>query len=151
MYEIFGEFDSYEEINLCAAGLKSEGDIQNLLVLANENGISEEIAKRYINGDMQELTDPYEAMCAKLELELKESKINVAPAQAIVDYLMIIACEKQSLALGIRKKGKSLEKCCEEIGEEAKKLVKEQKGLQTVNMPDLTVFKMAELYYTRGL
>ena len=39
MFERFGEFDSAEEINLTAEGLKTEGDMESLLVLAEENGI----------------------------------------------------------------------------------------------------------------
>ena len=34
MFERFGEFDSAEEINLTAEGLKTEGDMESLLVLA---------------------------------------------------------------------------------------------------------------------
>ena len=39
MFERFGEFDSAEELNLTAEGLKTEGDMESLLVLAEENGI----------------------------------------------------------------------------------------------------------------
>ncbi|MDD3137565.1 MAG: Cas9 inhibitor AcrIIA9 family protein [Lachnospiraceae bacterium] len=170
MYEIFGEFDSAEELNLCAAGLKAERDKDNLLILAKENGIDESLATMYLEGTTQTFIDIFGAMCGKLEVERKEGKTGIAPAQAIIDYLSITGFEKEELAIAIRRKGKSLEKCCEEITKAAKEIAapeieKEiqkrrqgnQKptnapgsfGQQTVNIPDLTVFKMAETYYLR--
>ena len=41
MFDNFGEFDSWEELNRTAEGLKNEGDLDNLKVLAAENGIDE--------------------------------------------------------------------------------------------------------------
>lgn len=151
MYEIFGEFDSAEELNLCAAGLKAEGDKDNLLVLAKENGIDESLVTMYLEDATQTFIDIFGAMCGKLEVERKEGKTGIAPAQAIIDYLSITGFEKEELAIAIRRKGKSLEKCCEEISKQAMAMVKEKKGEQTVNIPDLTVFKMAEAYYLKGV
>ncbi len=39
MYEIFGNFDSVEELNACAEGLLAAGDAEKLMKLAKENGI----------------------------------------------------------------------------------------------------------------
>lgn len=39
MFDKFGEFDSFEEINKAAAGQKEEGDEAALKDLAKENGI----------------------------------------------------------------------------------------------------------------
>ena len=61
MYEIFGNFDSYEEINACAKGLKAEGDIENLKKLAKENGILEDFVELYMDGMVEELTEAVKA------------------------------------------------------------------------------------------
>lgn len=41
MFEIFGEFDTFLELNQAAEGLKEEGDMASLRKLASENGIDE--------------------------------------------------------------------------------------------------------------
>lgn len=151
MYEIFGEFDSAEELNLCAAGLKAEGDKDNLLVLAKENGIEEAMVTMYLEDTTPTLIDIFGAMCGKLAVEQKEGKTGIAPAQAIIDYLSITGFEKEELAIAIRRKGKSLEKCCEEISDAAFEMIKEKHWQVTVNIPDLTVFKIAEAYYLKGV
>ena len=45
MFEKFGEFDSYEEINRAAEAQKAEGDTEAILALAKENGLDEEDAQ----------------------------------------------------------------------------------------------------------
>lgn len=42
MFDKFGEFDSAEELNKAAEGLKEEGDKESLIELAKENGIDPE-------------------------------------------------------------------------------------------------------------
>ena len=39
MFERFGEFDSYKELNEAAEGQFNEGDEESLRILAAENGI----------------------------------------------------------------------------------------------------------------
>ena len=41
MFEKFGEFDSFVEINELAENLFNEGDIKSLKAMARENGIQE--------------------------------------------------------------------------------------------------------------
>ncbi|WP_371298721.1 hypothetical protein [Schaedlerella sp.] len=41
MFDKFGEFDSYEEINELAENLFNEGDMGSLKAMAEENGIQE--------------------------------------------------------------------------------------------------------------
>ena len=45
MFEKFGEFDSYGEINELAENLLNEGDTESLKVMAKENGIQSELAE----------------------------------------------------------------------------------------------------------
>ncbi|MDY2753403.1 MAG: hypothetical protein SOV22_07440, partial [Blautia obeum] len=79
MYEIFGNFDNYEEINACAAGLKAEGDTENLKKLAKENGIQEDFVELYMDGMTEELTDWMNAAMGKLDVEGAEYKNNQIP------------------------------------------------------------------------
>ena len=52
MYEIFGEFNGVDELNESALGLRNEGDLENIKVLAKENGIPECYVEMFIAGDM---------------------------------------------------------------------------------------------------
>lgn len=47
MFDKFGEFDSAEELNKAAEGLKEEGDKESLIELAKENGIDPEDTEDY--------------------------------------------------------------------------------------------------------
>ena len=52
LFERFGEFDSVEELNMTAEGLKAEGDLESLKILAVENGLdaadAEEIGRAHV-------------------------------------------------------------------------------------------------------
>ena len=50
MFEKYGEFDSYEEINRAAAAQLEEGDTEAIYAIAEENGIDREDAEEYIDG-----------------------------------------------------------------------------------------------------
>ena len=45
MFEKFGEFDSWEEINRAAAAQKAEGDYEAIKTLAEENGLDPDDAQ----------------------------------------------------------------------------------------------------------
>ena len=46
MFDRFGPL-TYEELNKTAEGLKMEGDIESLILLAEENGLAKEDAEDY--------------------------------------------------------------------------------------------------------
>lgn len=69
MFEKFGEFDSAEELNKAAAGLKEEGDRENLYVLAEENGIEAEDTEDYIAGYTEELATPLTASLGRIAIQ----------------------------------------------------------------------------------
>ena len=53
MFDIFGEFDTFEELNMAAEGLKNEGDTDSLYKLAEENGIEmQSVTKKGGNSKM---------------------------------------------------------------------------------------------------
>lgn len=73
MFDIFGEFDSVEELNEAAAGLLRENDTKNLMVLARENGIPEDFAALYGAGELPVLADAALAALGKIDTELPEA------------------------------------------------------------------------------
>lgn len=110
MFERFGEFDSAEELNLTAEGLKTEGDMESLLELAEENGIDKEEAKDYWDGYTDTLTTPLAAALGKIDVECKELK----PKQIMIDwadYIESQCMENEEMAVAVRKKGKSIKGC----------------------------------------
>lgn len=69
MFEKFGEFDSYEEINRAAKAQLEEGDLEAIKTIAEENGLDPEDAEDFCTGAIEELTTPSLAAMGKLELE----------------------------------------------------------------------------------
>ena len=114
MFERFGEFDSSAEINMTATGLRKEGDNESIVVLAKENGIDEDIAQAFIEGDLFMLADPMTAALGKIEIEaavLKPKEI----MEDWVEYIKTRCFEDESVAIAVRKKGKSLKGCIAEL------------------------------------
>lgn len=110
MFEKFGEFDSYKEINELAENLFNEGDTESLKVMAKENGIQQEFVEMYLQGDLLTLCDPLTAAMGKIDMEVGELK----PKEIMedwVEYLRGQCMENEELAIQVRKKGKSLKGC----------------------------------------
>lgn len=110
MFERFGEFGSAEEINETAVNLRKEGDMENIKVLAKENGIDEEIAEVFIDGDLLYLCDDMTAAIGKIDVESMELK----PKEIMQDwteYIKARCFEDAGMAAAVRKKGKSLKGC----------------------------------------
>lgn len=114
MFDVFGEFDSAEEINKAAAGQKSQGDNEAIRQLAMENGIDAEDAEDYISGAVEELCNPLMAAFGKIDLEAEELK-----AQEIfedwINYIRTECTQNENMAAAVRKKGKSVKKCIAEL------------------------------------
>ena len=142
MFDVFGNFDSVEELNACAKGLLEEQDLEHLKVLAEENGIPDGIREVYEQHLSEELVDSVNAAIGKLQVELKEETDGM-PAGEIVSYLSMRCFEKEILARAVRRKNRTLKECLQNIRKEAEKRVKERRGAQMVAMPDLEVFAMA--------
>lgn len=117
LFPIFGEFDSWEEINEAAEGLRQEGDQNGLRTLAAENGLEEE-AELYLTGDTTELCGPISAALGKIKRE-KEYEDNYL-ADDVAEYLSA-NCDNINFALSVRKKGKRLAEAAKRVLEEAKK------------------------------
>ena len=117
LFPVFGEFDSWQEINEAAEGLLQEGDQDGLRTLAEENGLEEEI-ESYLAGETPELCDPISAALGKIEKE-KEHEDNYL-ADDVAEYLAA-NCDDINFALSVRKKGKRLTEAAKRVLEEARK------------------------------
>ena len=69
MYEKFGEFDSWEEINKAAQAQLEEGDLDAIKEIAKENGLDPEDVEDFCTGTIEELTTPTLAAIGKLDAE----------------------------------------------------------------------------------
>ncbi|MBR1470670.1 MAG: hypothetical protein IJ600_03395 [Lachnospiraceae bacterium] len=110
MFDKFGEFDSFEELNKAAEGQKEEGDMEALKELAKENGIDEIDALDYIDGVSGELCTSLTAALGKLQIEEEDMK----PSEIVkdwLDYIRSYAMENKHMQRAVRKKGKSMIGC----------------------------------------
>lgn len=114
MFDKFGEFDSWEEINEAAEAQLEEGDHEAIFAIAEENGIDKEDAQDFIDGFMVRLANPIVAANGKLNVEAAELK----PEEIMDDwltYIRIRCLEDEQMALAVRRKGKSLKGCIAEL------------------------------------
>ena len=85
MFDKFGEFDSWEELNKAAEGQKEEGDIEALKELALENGFEVADAEDYMDGVVPEFCTALLAAESKIRLEKKDLKPKVSADKYIDD------------------------------------------------------------------
>lgn len=142
MYEKFGNFNSAEEINACAEGLRAAGKTNAVYELAKENGIPELFVKDYLSGDAEEFVDWTNAAIGKLEVEAEAHEDKYVPAKPVADYLKTLCIERQ-FARRVRCRTKSIDGCMEFIEEKTGLLVK--KGI--MHVPDLTCFRWGRDYF----
>lgn len=147
MFDLYGKMTA-EEINRAAEGLFNEGDLESLREMAQENGLDPEFTELYINGEIPELCDTTTAAIGKLEIERKEKAVKAyrtIPAEPIVEYL-IGQCEKEQMALAIRRPEKALIECLKYIETQARKKVSPSHPW----LSDTAVYQMAKEYYLGG-
>ena len=145
LFNVFGEFDSMEQINSKAQEIKEQPE--QLKELAKENGIEQDLADMYLQGFLPELIpSPDVAAIGKLDVEVAAlSDKNMEVGSGIADYMKQKAAEDEKVARAIRKKGKSLEKICKDIWDEASK---RRKG-NCAYIPPFEVFQLARAYYLK--
>lgn len=115
MFDRFGEFDSWEELNKAAEGQKDERDLEALKELAKENGIDVEDAIDYFNGNLGSLCTPITAALGKLDVE--EVKLDIK--EVMVDWMDYIRnlvnqgydTHDYEMSEAVRKKGKRVAEC----------------------------------------
>ena len=160
MFEAFGEFDSYEELNRAAKAQLKEGDVEALKALAAENGIAGEDAQDYIDGIVPELCSSLMAACGKLDVEAAD----LQPYGIMEDwltYIRIRCSEEEAMAAAVRRKGKSLKGCMSALlawslknARPVDKEIVKQAGISyrvTLGIPDMArAKKIITEYYTGG-
>ena len=114
MFDKFGEFNSFSEINELAENLFNEGDLKSLNEVAEENGIPQEYVTMFCNGDIPYLCDTMTAALGKIEVESKDLKPEEIMADW-VEYVKAQCMEDEIFAGYVRRKGKSLKGCIGEI------------------------------------
>lgn len=107
LFERFGEFDSVEELNMTAEGLKEEGDLESLKVLAVENGLDAADAEDYANGIVTELSSDLMAAAGKIAVESKALGIDGIMSDW-KDTVIEECAEDKAFCAAVRKKGKYL-------------------------------------------
>lgn len=114
MFDKFGEFDSFGEMNELAENLFNEGDIDSIRILAKENGIPEDIVDLYIDGEIPYMCDALTAAVGKIDVEAGELKIK-GLMEDWAEYIKGQCMENQIIAYKVRNKGKSLSGCIAEL------------------------------------
>ena len=114
MFEQFGNFDSAEALNETANGLRREQDYESIRKLAEENGIDEEIADAFIDGDVLYICDVATAAIGKLEVE-KKALDCAEIMEDWVSYIEAECFENENMAEKVRKADKSLSGCIAEL------------------------------------
>lgn len=110
MFEKYGEFDSYKEINQKAKELLDAGDADAVRELAKENGVDPEDAEDYITGDVIELCTDLMAAVGKLNLEEKDLEIG-GILKDWTDCIRDMCVDVDGMAAAVRKKKKKLAEC----------------------------------------
>lgn len=114
MFDTYGEFDSFEEINARADELMNAGVRQGITDLAKENGIPEEFAQAFIDGDIPYLCDAATAAVGKIEIERQETVLE-GVLEDWISYIEAECQEDEELARAVRSKKKSLNGCIAEL------------------------------------
>ena len=130
MFEKFGEFDTYKELNKTAEGLKKEGDMESLKILAKENGLFTDSCDDYADGYTDALCNSLEASIGRLQIEEKDSKLCDEVKRVI--YTManeMCSDESEEFREAVTKKGKRLEKIMDAMREHARSNAKGNVGV----------------------
>lgn len=161
MFDIFGEFNSAEEINEAAAAQLQEGDTDAVMTIARENGIDEDDAQDYIDGMVDKLCSPLMAAFGKIEVETEE----LQPKEIIEDWVTYIkkrCTECEDMAVVVRTKGKSIKGCIAALlkwsftnSYDVDKNIVKQAGIRNSNVkmgiPGMaTAYKLIDEYYLGG-
>lgn len=148
MFEVFGEMDSYKEINVLAENLREEEDTESLYKLAEENGLDREGVGLFIGYQIDEFCGPIEAALGKLAMEKKEAKGWAPLAEDIAGYVES-HCDDVTFALQVRRKGKRMQEAVKRI----------RKAAVRVNVPGggscefcgpMTGYRIIKEYYLEG-
>lgn len=126
MFDLFGEFDSVEELNLAAEGLLKEGDTDSLLRLAEENGLDPEDVEDYIHGDSGQLATLSMAACGRITMDEKENINNIKNPMEQMAMRTILTVlrgmiSEDTVAAGVMRKSKRSMEIFKQMRKQAEK------------------------------
>lgn len=88
----YGVFKTVEELNRAAEEKKAEGNLEDLIGIALENGLDAEDAEDYFDDCADRLCNPYMAAIGKLKMEAEELKLE-SQLKDWKDYIIQIATD----------------------------------------------------------
>ena len=124
MFDRFGEFDSVEELNRAAEGLREEGDTENIYVLAAENGIDRDDVDEYIDGYAPELASLYMAAVGRIatqEAEYEKENPMVRMALKTIAMTLKGMIQEDAMAVAVMRKGKRVKDIYDVMYQDASK------------------------------
>ena len=121
MFDKFGEFDGYEELNLAAAGLRAEKDQSSLMDLAEENGIDVEDVRDFWDGTVEELATPFSAAMGRISIQEKASKLPEHMKEVLYTMVKVMVQENIQFRYDVMRKGKRIDGIIDEMRKEAEK------------------------------
>ena len=146
MFEKFGEFSSFEEINMAAEGFKNEGDLESIKALAKENGIDDMDAEDYIAGDTDKLCTATTAALGRLKVEKENSKADHNITRVLFMIAELMATNGKDAGIFLTK-GKCLDGIINELRSEASE--NKTGNVGCVCGTDLELMQRIRKYYGR--
>lgn len=118
LFSKFGEMD-FEELNEAAEGLKEEGDMENLKVLALENGLDPEDAEDYAAGDVKQLATLRQAALGRIKVQEERTKIPRTAAGIIYGMARAMTTDPEACR-AFMEKGSRIDKVWSELEKKAR-------------------------------
>ena len=121
MFDKFGAM-TFDELNKTAEGLKMEGDIESLILLAEENGLAKEDAEDYADGVVDTFVTPVEAALGKIRVESYHLNINLSTTLSGMKNLIVYMISQDGeMQIAACNPEKSLTECLGKLVAEASK------------------------------
>lgn len=114
MYENYGYFENYEDINARARELLTEGNIDGIKDLARENGIEDDIVEVFATSEIDFICDAVTAAIGKVDIESSE----LQPQEIFkdwIEYIKALVLKDNNMALAVRKENKTIKGCISKI------------------------------------
>lgn len=112
--KVFGVFKSAEEINKAAINLRAEGDLDNIYILAKENGIEKEIVDAFNHNELEFICDEITAAIGKIDVESEGLNLQEIMLDWI-DYIKTQINKSPEMARKVMNPNKSVRCCIAEI------------------------------------
>lgn len=152
MFDKFGAM-TFDELNKTAEGLKMEGDIESLILLAEENGLAKEDAEDYADGVVDTFVTPVEAALGKIRVESYHLNINLSTTLSGMKNLIIYMISQDGeMQIAACDPEKSLAECLAKLVKEASRTryklpdeIAAAAGIPTVYMGDISKERAREI------